>query len=88
MERAAERNAVADWGGLLVAVGSSGAELRPDLLELRIGATAVMIEGAAAHFDAKTVVQALSSQEIELVVDLHMGNQSATVWTCTAAVEY
>jgi glutamate N-acetyltransferase / amino-acid N-acetyltransferase len=81
-------NAVPDWGGLLVAVGSSGAELRPDLLELRIGPTPVMVEGAAAHFDAKTVVQTLSSQEIELVIDLHMGNQSATVWTCTAAVEY
>ena len=81
-------HAVADWGGLLVAVGASGADLRPDLLELRIGSTAVMIEGAATHFDAKIVVQALSNQEIELVVDLHMGNQSATVWTCTAAVEY
>ena len=81
-------NAVADWGGLLVAVGASGAELRPDLLELRIGPTAVMLEGAATHFDAKTVVQTLSSQEIELVVDLHMGNHSTTVWTCTAAVEY
>jgi glutamate N-acetyltransferase/amino-acid N-acetyltransferase len=81
-------NAVPDWGGLLVAVGASGAELRPDLLELRIGPTAVMLEGAAVHFDAKTVVQALSSQEIELLVDLHMGNQSATVWTFTTAVVY
>jgi glutamate N-acetyltransferase/amino-acid N-acetyltransferase len=81
-------NAVADWGGLLVAVGAGGVDLRPDLLELRISQTPVMIEGAPVSFDAKSIVQALSNPEIELVVDLHMGNHSATIWTCTAAAEY
>ena len=80
--------AVADWGGLLVAVGSSGIDLRPDLLELRLGQTPVMIEGAPVSFDTAAVIQSLSNPEIELVVDLHMGNQSAAIWTCTAPVEY
>ncbi|HEY3229216.1 MAG TPA: bifunctional glutamate N-acetyltransferase/amino-acid acetyltransferase ArgJ [Roseiflexaceae bacterium] len=81
-------NAVADWGGMLVAVGSSDVDLRPDLLELRMGQTPVMIEGAPIGFDAKTIVQTLSNPEIDLVVDLHMGNHSTTVWTCTAPAEY
>jgi glutamate N-acetyltransferase/amino-acid N-acetyltransferase len=80
--------AVADWGGLLVAVGASGVDLRPDLLELRLGQTPVMVEGAPVSFDPATVVQTLSNPEIELVVDLHMGNHSAAIWTCTAPVEY
>jgi glutamate N-acetyltransferase/amino-acid N-acetyltransferase len=77
-----------DWGGLLAAVGASGIDLRPDLLELRIGATPVLIDGTAVTFDSRSVVQTLSNSEIELLVDLHMGNHSTTIWTCTAAAEY
>ncbi len=78
---------VADWGGLLVAVGASGAELRPDLLELRLGPALVMLDGLPLRFDAAAAVQALSGPEIELTVDLHMGASSATVWTCTTPVD-
>jgi glutamate N-acetyltransferase / amino-acid N-acetyltransferase len=74
---------IADWGGLLVAVGSSGAELRPDLLELRLGPALVMLDGLPVRFDTAAAVQALSSPEIELTVDLHIGTSSTTVWTCT-----
>jgi glutamate N-acetyltransferase/amino-acid N-acetyltransferase len=80
--------ASADWGGLLVAVGASGAELRPELLELRIGPIPVMLEGMPARFETAAVVHALSNPEIELVVDLHMGTHSATVWTCTGPAEH
>jgi glutamate N-acetyltransferase / amino-acid N-acetyltransferase len=74
---------VADWGGLLVAVGASGVELRPDLLELRLGPALVMLDGLPVAFDTEHAVQALSGTEIELVVDMHMGTSNATVWTCT-----
>src|SRR5262249_21219368 len=72
-----------DWGGMLVAVGPSGAELRPDALGLRIRPGAVMLDGLPATFDTSSAVQALSSPEVELSVDLHMGAHGATVWTCT-----
>jgi glutamate N-acetyltransferase / amino-acid N-acetyltransferase len=74
---------VADWGGMLIAVGDSGAELRADLLELRLGQVPVMIDGVATRFDQDAAVQALSSPEIELTIDLHMGTHGATVSTCT-----
>lgn len=77
-------NGVADWGGMLVAVGASGVELRPDLLELHVGAVLVMSDGVPTPFDTAAVVQALSGSEIDLVVDLHLGTGSATIWTCTA----
>lgn len=76
-------NSVADWGGLLAAVGSSGVDLRPDLLELRLGHVPVMLDGVPVKFNSAAVVQALSGPEIELVVDLHVGTGGATVWTCT-----
>jgi glutamate N-acetyltransferase/amino-acid N-acetyltransferase len=76
-----------DWGGLLVAVGAAGVELRPDLLELRLGPSTVMLDGMPAAFDQVSAVQALSSPEIELTVDLHMGAHGASVWTCTTPMD-
>ncbi|MCS6937792.1 MAG: bifunctional ornithine acetyltransferase/N-acetylglutamate synthase [Roseiflexaceae bacterium] len=76
-----------DWGGMLVAVGASGVDLRPDLLELRIGAVTVMDDGLPTRFDQSALVQALSGPEVELVIDLHTGAGTATVWTCTTGVE-
>jgi glutamate N-acetyltransferase/amino-acid N-acetyltransferase len=80
-------NANPDWGGLLVAIGASGVELRPELLELRFGPIPVMSEGMPARFETVKMVQVLSNPEIELVVDLHMGSNSASVWTCTGPPE-
>jgi glutamate N-acetyltransferase/amino-acid N-acetyltransferase len=77
----------ADWGGLLVAVGAAGTELRPDVLELRLGPAIVMLNGVPAAFDQNSAVQALSGPEAELTVDLHMGSYSATVWTSTTPMD-
>lgn len=71
----------ADWGGILVAIGASGAELRPDLLEIRLGAIVVLREGVAVPFDTVAAVQALSGSEIDIIIDLHLGTHTATVWT-------
>ncbi len=79
--------ALPDWGGILVAVGASGAELRPDLLELRLGPVAVMLEGMPARFEPATAVQALSAPEVELTVDLHIGLHAASVWACTGPAD-
>jgi glutamate N-acetyltransferase/amino-acid N-acetyltransferase len=67
----------------MVAVGASGAELRPDLLEIRVGSAVVMVDGATARFDQQSVVSGLSGAEIDLTIDLHMGTSATTIWTCT-----
>jgi glutamate N-acetyltransferase/amino-acid N-acetyltransferase len=74
---------IADWGALLVAVGGSGAEIRPDLLELRIGPVTVLSDGMQAAARSGAIVQALSGPEIELTIDLHLGSHQSTIWTCT-----
>jgi glutamate N-acetyltransferase/amino-acid N-acetyltransferase len=72
---------------MLAAVGASGAELRADLLELRLGPVPVLVEGVAARFDAGAAAQAISGPEVELGVDLHIGTHAATVWTCTSPID-
>lgn len=80
-------HAVIDWGGMLVAVGASGADIRPDAIELRIGAAVVMLDGAPIEFDRAIAIQALLSSEIELTIDLHIGTSATTVWTCVRPME-
>jgi glutamate N-acetyltransferase/amino-acid N-acetyltransferase len=72
-----------DWGSIMVAVGASGADIRPDALEIRVGPVIVMIDGTTARYDVPAVIQALSNPEVELTIDLHNGTATAIVWTCT-----
>ncbi|NOK62685.1 MAG: bifunctional ornithine acetyltransferase/N-acetylglutamate synthase [Chloroflexi bacterium AL-W] len=80
-------HAVADWGGLLVAIGASGVALRPDLLELQFAHVPVMLEGVPTAYEPSALVQSLSGSEVEIYVDLHVGTHSATTWTCTTTGE-
>lgn len=81
--RGAVARSVPDWGALLVAVGGSGAELRADLLELRLGGVPVMEEGLPVQYEPAAALQAISGGEVELAVDLHLGTGSGSIWTCT-----
>jgi glutamate N-acetyltransferase / amino-acid N-acetyltransferase len=73
-----------DWGSIMVAVGASGADIRPDVLEIRIGSLLVMDDGTATRLDATALTQVFSQPEVELTIDLHTGTGLATVWTCTS----
>lgn len=72
-----------DWGALLAAVGASGVELRPELIELRIGSLLLMREGVVVAYDQTTALQLFSNPEIEFLVDLNIGPGSTIMWTCT-----
>lgn len=83
----AVRNACAqgrpDWGTILAAVGASGTEMRPELLDLYVGDLLLMLEGVPVSFDPTLALQLFSSPEIEFTIDLHLGPVGTTMWTCT-----
>jgi glutamate N-acetyltransferase/amino-acid N-acetyltransferase len=81
--RTAVRRASCDWGPLLAAVGTSGAELRPELLELKAGGVTLFQEGQAVPYDTAAAVLAFSGPEIEFTVELNAGPVELNVWTCT-----
>jgi glutamate N-acetyltransferase/amino-acid N-acetyltransferase len=81
--RSALRRGTCDWGPILAAVGASGAELRPELLGLRVAGIAVFQEGQAVPFDSAAAIQAFSSPEVEFTVELNAGPVELNVWTCT-----
>ena len=73
----------ANWGRVVMAVGKAGEPAERDRLSIRFGATQVASNGLAVeNYDEAPVAAHLKGQEIEIGVDLGIGEGRATVWTC------
>jgi glutamate N-acetyltransferase/amino-acid N-acetyltransferase len=73
----------ANWGRVVMAVGKAGEPAERDKLSIRFGATQVAREGLAVEgYDEAPVAAHLKGQEVEIGVDLALGDGRATVWTC------
>jgi glutamate N-acetyltransferase/amino-acid N-acetyltransferase len=73
----------ANWGRVVMAVGKAGEPAERDRLSIRFGATQVAENGlAVAGYDEAPVAAHLKGQEVEIGVDLGLGEGSARVWTC------
>ncbi|MFA5843292.1 MAG: bifunctional glutamate N-acetyltransferase/amino-acid acetyltransferase ArgJ [Coriobacteriia bacterium] len=78
----------ANWGRVAMAVGKSGAAVDPTLLEVVFAGVTTCVEGTGVLFDEAAAAAALSSDEVLVEVDLHVGDASATVWTCDLTYDY
>jgi glutamate N-acetyltransferase/amino-acid N-acetyltransferase len=73
----------ANWGRIVMAVGKAGETAERDKLAIRFGATQVANGGLAVEgYDEAPVAAHLKGQEIDIGVDLGLGEGRATVWTC------
>jgi glutamate N-acetyltransferase/amino-acid N-acetyltransferase len=73
----------ANWGRIVMAVGKAGEPAERDKLSIRFGGVEVARDGLAVDgYDEAPVAAHLKGQEIDIGVDLGLGNSSATVWTC------
>ena len=73
----------ANWGRVVMAVGKAGEPAERDLLSIRFGATQVASGGLAVDgYDEGPVTAHLKGKEVEIGVDLGLGDGSATIWTC------
>lgn len=73
----------ANWGRIVMAVGKAGEKADRDKLAIRIGGIDVAKEGAAVDgFDEAPVAEHMKGQDIDIEVDIALGEGSATIWTC------
>ncbi|MGN6820345.1 MAG: bifunctional glutamate N-acetyltransferase/amino-acid acetyltransferase ArgJ [Sphingomonas sp.] len=73
----------ANWGRVVMAVGKAGEPAERDRLAIRFGETQVARNGlAVAGYDEAPVAAHLKGKEIDIGVDLGLGDGRATVWTC------
>jgi glutamate N-acetyltransferase/amino-acid N-acetyltransferase len=73
----------ANWGRVVMAVGKAGEPAERDRLSIRFGGVEVAREGAVVPgYSEAPVAEHLAGEEVEIVVDLGLGDGRATVWTC------
>ena len=73
----------ANWGRVVMAVGKAGEPADRDRLAIRFGNTQVARDGLAVEaYDETPVAAHLAGREVEIGVDLGLGDGRATVWTC------
>jgi glutamate N-acetyltransferase/amino-acid N-acetyltransferase len=67
-----------NWGRVLAAIGTTNAEFDADALDVAINGVQVCRAGAAGE-DRDRVD--LSGRDVHILVDLHAGDATATIWT-------
>jgi glutamate N-acetyltransferase/amino-acid N-acetyltransferase len=73
----------ANWGRIIMAVGKSGEKADRDRMSLKIGGVLVAKNGTrAASYREEDVMPHMQGLEIEITVDVAVGNGNAFAWTC------
>ncbi len=73
----------ANWGRVVMAVGKAGEPADRDKLSIAFGGIWAAREGLpVAGYDEAPVAQHLAGREIEIAVDIGLGEGRASVWTC------
>ena len=73
----------ANWGRIVMAVGKSGEPADRDRLAVAVGGTWMARNGTVVPgYDEAPVVAHMKGREVDIAVDIGLGDGEATVWTC------
>lgn len=73
----------ANWGRVVMAVGKAGEPADRDKLSIGFGGVTVAQDGLVVpDYDEAPVADHLKGTDIQISIDIGLGNGSATVWTC------
>jgi glutamate N-acetyltransferase/amino-acid N-acetyltransferase len=79
-----------NWGRIVMAVGKCADEpdIEPNRTTIRFGSTAVFELGSPVECDLEALQKYLAQKEVEIGVDLGIGNATARVWGCDLTEGY
>ncbi|RJY08638.1 bifunctional glutamate N-acetyltransferase/amino-acid acetyltransferase ArgJ [Aurantiacibacter aquimixticola] len=73
----------ANWGRVVMAVGKAGEPADRDRLGIAFGGHWAAREGLPLeNYDERPVAEHLAGREVDITVDIGLGDGRATVWTC------
>jgi len=79
----------ANWGRIMAALGNAGVEMDENRTDIYFGKARLVEKGLGQGKAAeREAALALKQREIQIIIDLHKGKASATVWTCDMSYEY
>ncbi len=77
-----------NWGRILCAAGYSGVDFRPESVTLSLNGIPIFRNGSAVASTRARAERSLRSRDIQIGLDLGVGDQSARVWTCDLTRQY
>ena len=82
----------ANWGRILCALGYSGVQFDPEKIELffesKSGRIQIYKDGVATDYSEEEASKILADPEVTVLVDMKMGNETATAWGCDLSYDY
>ncbi|AWK85917.1 bifunctional glutamate N-acetyltransferase/amino-acid acetyltransferase ArgJ [Azospirillum thermophilum] len=73
----------ANWGRIVAAIGRAGERADRDLIKITVGGTLICAEGMEVPgYDEAPVAAHMKGKEIDIHIDLGIGQGKAKVWTC------
>lgn len=82
----------ANWGRILCALGYSGVNFNPEKIELyfegKNGKIQIYKDGAATDYSEEEATKILSEPWVRVIVDMKMGDYSASAWGCDLTYDY
>lgn len=77
-----------NWGRILCAMGYAGVVMDPQKVEVALCGTPIYGAGSGLAFDHKALVEAMSAENIPIVIDLAAGSERAEIFTCDLSYDY
>ncbi|HCU42040.1 MAG TPA: bifunctional ornithine acetyltransferase/N-acetylglutamate synthase [Leuconostoc pseudomesenteroides] len=69
-----------NWGRIIAAIGASGVNINPDIIDISLNGITVMSAGAPIDFDAQQMSEQLAQHDIDIAIDLHDGTATGQAW--------
>ena len=86
--KTALHGADANWGRILCAVGYSGIDFNPDKVEISFNDVQVLMKNYEIVLDEEKAKEALSQDNITVLINLNQGSSESRFWTCDLTKEY
>ena len=77
-----------NWGRVVAAVGYSEAPMVPEKTRVAFGGIPVYAAGLPVPFDEAAMKKIMKAHDIEVDIDMGLGSEEATVWTCDFSYDY
>ena len=77
-----------NWGRVICAVGYAGIPMVPEKTVIKFGGITVYANGLGAEFDEEALRKAMEEHDIVIDIEMGLGKESATVWSCDFSYEY
>ena len=78
----------ANWGRIFTAAGYAGAEFDPSKVDILLGNLIVAQAGRGVAFSEEKAKEILGLKDIQISLNLHIGEEHATAWGCDLTHEY